>query len=46
MYRLSAFYFAHLAGALPMDLSIPTVFVVLVRVSCRPSLVNSSFYEA
>ncbi|KAK9820397.1 hypothetical protein WJX72_009913 [[Myrmecia] bisecta] len=30
MYRLSAFYFARTASDLPMDFSIPTLFIILV----------------
>lgn len=30
MYRLSAFYFARTASDLPMDMAIPTLFLVLV----------------
>lgn len=30
MYRLSAFYFARLASDLPMDMAIPTIFIILV----------------
>ena len=30
MYRLSAFYFARMASDLPMDMAIPTVFVIIL----------------
>lgn len=30
MYRLSAFYFARTASDLPMDMAIPTIFLLLV----------------
>lgn len=30
MYRLSAFYFARTASDLPMDMAIPTLFLLLV----------------
>ena len=30
MYRLSAFYFARTASDLPMDCTIPTVFIIII----------------
>lgn len=30
MYQLSAFYFARLASDIPLDMAIPTVFVILL----------------
>ena len=30
MYRLSAFYFARLASDIPLDMAIPTIFIVLL----------------
>ena len=30
MYRLSAFYFARMASDLPLDMAIPTIFVVIL----------------
>ncbi len=30
MYRLSAFYFARMASDLPLDMAIPTIFVIIL----------------
>lgn len=30
MYRLSAFYFARTASDLPMDCTIPTIFIIII----------------
>ena len=36
MYRLSAFYVARSLSDMPMELTIPTVFVILVYLMVRP----------
>jgi hypothetical protein len=39
MYRLSAFYFARTASDLPMELSIPSIFIIIIYFMVGNSLV-------
>jgi ABC-type multidrug transport system permease subunit len=45
MYRLSAFYFARMASDLPMDLTIPTIFILIIYFMSGLRLTAAAFFE-
>jgi ABC-2 type transporter len=45
MYRLSAFYFARTASDLPMDLTIPSVFIFLIYFMSGLRLTAGAFFS-